>query len=63
MVATLALLVALMSSACVSPCVDLQSICNACTDPNHKAACETSVDNDADDICEQNIDSYGNICK
>jgi hypothetical protein len=47
---------------CGDPCADLQEICDLCLDPNQKAACEESVDAGADDVCEQNIDSYGNVC-
>jgi hypothetical protein len=50
------------SGACAAPCTDLQAICDQCQDPNHKAACERSVDEDSDDVCEQNIESYDSIC-
>lgn len=51
-----------MLGACGDPCEDLQFICDRCQDPNKKADCERSVDEDSDDLCEQNIDSYGSIC-
>ena len=51
------------ASGCADACADLQVICNDCSDPNHRAACEASVDDGAQDICEQNIDSYGNVCQ
>ena len=57
-----ACLVATSSVGCGNPCGDLQVVCDSCQDPNHKAACEQSVDNDSDDICEQNIESYDSIC-
>ncbi len=47
---------------CSAPCIELQAICDQCQDPNHKAACEQSVDDDPDDICAQNIESYDSIC-
>lgn len=49
-------------AACGDPCEDLQVICDRCQDPNKKADCERSVDEDSDDLCEQNIDSYDSIC-
>jgi hypothetical protein len=50
------------AAGCGDPCADLQAICDQCQDPNRKAACERSVDEDSDDVCEQNIESYGSIC-
>jgi len=50
-------------AACGDPCAELQEICNTCADPNHFEACEFSVDSENDDDCEQNIDSYGNVCQ
>ncbi len=49
-------------TGCANPCGDLQAICDECSDPNKKAACELSVDEHTDDVCEQNIESYGTIC-
>jgi hypothetical protein len=60
--ASLGLFVWLACAGCGDPCEDLQLICDRCQDPNHKAACEKSVDEDPDDVCEQNIDSYDAIC-
>jgi hypothetical protein len=51
-----------VAAGCGDPCAELQDICNTCADPNHFAACESSVDLENDDECEQNIDSYGNVC-
>ena len=51
-----------MLAGCGDPCGDLQEICDLCVDPNQKAACEASVDEGADDVCEQDLDSYGNVC-
>ncbi|HHH31417.1 MAG TPA: hypothetical protein ENK57_24140 [Polyangiaceae bacterium] len=49
-------------AGCGDPCGDLQEICDLCVDPNQKAACEASVDAGTDDVCEQDLDSYGNVC-
>jgi len=55
-------LLSLGGGGCGDPCGDLQDICDQCVDPNQKAACEASVDEGAVDVCQQNIDSYGNVC-
>lgn len=55
-------LLPVVGTGCGDPCGDLQEICDLCVDPNQKAACEASVDDGADDVCEQDIDSYGNVC-
>lgn len=48
---------------CGDACNELQTVCDRCSDPNHRAACEASVDEGVQDTCEQNIDSYGNVCR
>ncbi len=55
-------LLAMVASGCANPCGDLQAVCDSCRDPNQKAACERSVDEDSDEVCEQNIESYTTIC-
>ena len=49
-------------AACGDPCAELQDICEVCNDPNQRAACERSVDEDPAEVCEQNLDSYQRIC-
>ncbi|MCA9625465.1 MAG: hypothetical protein KC731_40870 [Myxococcales bacterium] len=52
-----------MAAGCANPCADLQDICDDCLDPNRRAACEQSVDEDTDEICEQNLENYDNACR
>lgn len=54
---------AFSSAACADPCTDLQEVCDDCRDPNQKARCELSVDEDPDDVCELNVDAYRNVCR
>ena len=51
------------AAACADPCTELQEICDSCRDPNQKASCERSVDEDPADVCEQNVDAFRNICR
>lgn len=53
----------LLGAGCGDACTELQEICDDCRDPNQKASCERSVDEDPDDVCEQNVDAYRNICR
>ena len=53
----------LVALGCGDACEDLQLICNSCIDPNQKASCEATVDGDSQDLCEQNIESFENICQ
>lgn len=48
---------------CSSACSELQDICDDCRDPNHRANCERSVDEDPEDVCELNVDAYRNVCR
>jgi hypothetical protein len=48
---------------CADPCDELQDLCDQCLDPNQRASCERSVDEDPAEICEQNIDSFRNACQ
>ncbi|MEM1032527.1 MAG: hypothetical protein AAF928_10140 [Myxococcota bacterium] len=48
---------------CADPCEDLQELCDSCADPNQRASCERSVDEDPSEVCEQNIDSFRRVCQ
>jgi hypothetical protein len=50
-------------AGCGDACGELQVICDACRDPNHKSACERRVDDGPEDQCQDDIQSYGDICK
>jgi hypothetical protein len=56
-------LLLLLAAGCDDACIELQDICNGCRDPNQKASCERSVDEDPEDVCELNVDAYRNICR
>ncbi len=60
--ALLASLAWLAVSGCGDACSELQDMCDLCQDPNHKARCEASVDDDVQDVCEQHVESYEAIC-
>ncbi len=47
---------------CSGPCEELQPICDHCLDPNHKYSCERSVDRGAEDVCQQDIPNYCDVC-
>lgn len=50
-------------AGCGDACDELQTVCDRCSDPNHRAACEASVDDGVQDACEQDIDSYDSVCR
>lgn len=50
------------STGCTGPCEELQGVCNFCEDPNHKASCESSVDRDDGDLCDQDVSNYCIVC-
>lgn len=60
------LLLAMSTTAlvgCADPCAELQDLCDLCLNPDQRASCERSVDEDTDEVCEQNIDSYRTACQ
>lgn len=61
--ALLAFLTYAAASGCGDSCEDLQVICDSCQDPNQRASCERSVDEGVQDVCEQDVDSFGDICR
>jgi hypothetical protein len=48
--------------ACADPCIALQPVCDSCQHPNHRAACEATVDAEVEEQCELDIENYGHIC-
>ncbi|MEM9694547.1 MAG: hypothetical protein AAGA56_18505 [Myxococcota bacterium] len=48
---------------CSGPCEELLDVCGLCRDPNQRARCVRSVEEDPDEVCEQNIDAYRGICE
>ena len=56
-------LLCLAASGCADPCEDLQPVCDVCIDPNHKAACERSVDQGVADVCQIDLDYFDSVCR